>query len=105
MEKYVEKSQYKKSDEVELVFGPVFADDGATLVDEGELMTRERDPAIYNDHDFYRSLLSDFLNANGIVDDADEMERTQAGNEDFLFGADLSLTQKFLAKKQKLKDL
>lgn len=37
-------------------------------------MTRERDPAIYNDHDFYKNLLSDLLNANGMVDDAHEIE-------------------------------
>ena len=61
---------------MEFVFGPVFAEDGTALLDEADQMTRERDPAIYNDHDFYKNLLSDLLNANGMIDDANQIERT-----------------------------
>lgn len=70
-DKYVQKSQYKKNDDdMDLVFGPVFTEDGKALLDEADQMTRERDPAIYNDHDFYKNLLSDLLNANGMIEDA-----------------------------------
>ena len=64
-------------------------------------LANERDKNIYNDHDFYTVLLSDFLamNDEGNEDGNDE------GNGEFLHGADLSMTQKFLAKKQKLKEL
>ena len=59
------------------------------------------DANIYNDHDFYQILLSDFLQASGEADpDVDghdsETERR------FLGAADLGLTQKYLAKKARL---
>ena len=47
---------------------------------------------IYNDHDLYTQLLSDYLAMN---DDAP----TQETDGDYLYGADLSLTQKYLAKR------
>lgn len=53
----------------------------------------------YNDHEFYRALLTDFLNANNEQNDA------QGGGEDeFLHGADLTLTQRAIAKRQKLQE-
>lgn len=64
-------------------------------------MANERDKNIYNDHDFYSVLLSDFLAMN----DEPNEEAGDNGGGDFLYGADLSMTQKFLAKKQKLKEL
>ena len=46
-------------------------------------------------------LLSDFLAMN---DEGADDQNGDTGGE-FLHGADLSMTQKFLAKKQKLKEL
>lgn len=46
-------------------------------------------------------LLSDFLAMN----DEPNEEAGDNGGGEFLYGADLSMTQKFLAKKQKLKEL
>ena len=53
---------------------------------------------IYNDHDLYTVMLSDYLAMN---DDSQQ----QNASGDYLYGADLSLTQKYLAKKQKLKEI
>ena len=47
---------------------------------------------IYNDHDLYTVMLSDYLAMN---DDSQQ----QNASGDYLYGADLSLTQKYLAKK------
>ena len=47
---------------------------------------------VYNDHDLYTQLLSDYLAMN---DDAP----TQETDGEYLYGADLSLTQKYLAKR------
>lgn len=61
----------------------------------------EQDIQIYNDHDFYQQLLSDFLAAHEGEDNGDD-----GGEEDskFLGNADLNLTQRYLQKRQKLKD-
>ena len=57
---------------------------------------------IYNDHDFYTVLLSDYLALN----DQEAQETSGgAGDGDYLYGADLSLTQKYLAKREKLKEI
>lgn len=88
--------------------GPVINEEGNEVLGEADLLLRDKDPSIYNDHDFYKNLLSDFLNASGIMSDALETTPLAGHNHphlpasshgDFLFGADLSLTQKFLAKK------
>jgi hypothetical protein len=103
MQKAVAKTQYLKSDEQEGVLGPLLKADGELMPDDEKIL-RDRDTGIYNDHDFYQMLLHDFLNAPG-QDDQEEQQQEEAGNQDYLFGADLSLTQKFLAKKQKLKEI
>ena len=103
MQKAIVKTQYLKQDEQEGVMGPLLKDDGELMPDDEKIL-RERDAGIYNDHDFYQQLLHDFLNAPG-QDDAEDQQQEEAGNQDYLFGADLSLTQKFLAKKQKLKEI
>ena len=51
-------------------------------------LTNDRDQNIYNDHDFYTVLLSDFLAMN----DEGAEEAADGGNGDFLHGADLSMT-------------
>lgn len=56
------------------------------------------DKNVYNDHDLYTVMLSDYLAMN---DDSQQ----EKGSGDYLYGADLSLTQKYLAKKQKLKEI
>uniref|UniRef100_A0A7S3MWN6 Apoptosis-antagonizing transcription factor C-terminal domain-containing protein n=1 Tax=Strombidium inclinatum TaxID=197538 RepID=A0A7S3MWN6_9SPIT len=73
---------------------PVGADPLAELTD--------KDPQVFNDNDFYKVQLSDFLTMSGQtgVDEGDDK-----GDDDYLHGADLSLTQKYLAKREKLKEL
>ena len=66
-------------------------------------MMKDRDVNIYNDKDFYGALLSDFLKTND--NSAPDPNEGQPGNSDYLYGADLSLTQKYLLKRQKLKEL
>ena len=58
-------------------------------------MTRTTDACIYNDQDLYKNLLTDFLAFNG------EKEDDEKGQMDdhYLYGADLSLTQKFIIRK------
>ena len=67
-------------------------------------LTADRDENIYNDYDFYQALLKDFLANN---DSQYVPQDNQPGGEDdiYLDGADLGLTQKFLAKRQKLKEI
>ena len=48
---------------------------------------------IYNDHDLYTVMLSDYLAMN------DDSQQQNDASGDYLYGADLSLTQKYLAKK------
>lgn len=72
----VQKTQYKR--DTYSVLGQSNASD----------LANERDQNIYNDHDFYTVLLSDFLAMN---DDANE-EAADGGDGDFLHGADLSMT-------------
>ena len=51
-------------------------------------------------------MLSDFLNQNDKNDDTVNQNVSGAGgNDDYLYGADLSMTQKYLVKRQKLKEL
>ena len=63
-------------------------------------LLRERDRNIYNDFDFYQILLKDFLTSN------EGEEGTQAANDaeddQYLLGADLGMTQRFLEKRRKL---
>ena len=63
-------------------------------------LLRERDQNIYNDFDFYQILLKDFLTSN------EGEEGTQAANDaeddQYLLGADLGMTQRFLEKRRKL---
>ena len=62
---------------------------------------QKTDANIYNDHDFYQVLLSDFLQASGAAD-GDEDGHDSETERRFLGGADLGLTQKYLLKKQRL---
>ena len=55
------------------------------------------DEGIFNDHDYYQLLLNDFL-ANG-EKNIDHTQDQNTVDQDFLYGADLSLTQKYLAKR------
>lgn len=51
-------------------------------------------------------MLSDFLNQNDKNDDSvNQNVQGSGGNDDYLYGADLSMTQKYLVKRQKLKEL
>lgn len=62
----------------------------------------------YTDNAFYQQLLSDYLKQNDTYNNEEEQveEDTGAGtNQEYLFGADLSLTQKYLARREKLKQL
>lgn len=59
---------------------------------------------IYNDGDFYQVLLTDFLNMNDSENAGDPLAN-QNTEGDYLYGADLSLTQKYLEKRQKIKEL
>lgn len=72
----VQKTQYKR--DTYSVLGQSSAAD----------LTNDRDQNIYNDHDFYTVLLSDFLAMN----DEGAEEGADGGNGDFLHGADLSMT-------------
>jgi protein AATF/BFR2 len=71
---------------------------GSTDAEEALKMS---DLNLFNDHDYYQLLLNDFLSMN---DKQGETTETKEGAE-FLYGADLSLTQKYLMKRQKLKEL
>jgi protein AATF/BFR2 len=63
-------------------------------------MLKESDEQIFNDHEFYQQLLSDFLAAH----EYDEVEEDGEEQDKFLGNTDLSLTQRFLQKKQKMKE-
>ena len=66
----------------------------------------EYDTNLFNDYDLYQSMLSDFLNQNDKNDDTVNQNVSGAGgNDEYLYGADLSMTQKYLVKRQKLKEL
>ena len=71
-----------------------------------EDLHKTSDANIYNDHDFYQVLLSDFLQASGEQEDDAVAEGAGAHDAEtekrFLGGADLGLTQKYLEKKQKM---
>lgn len=74
-----------------------------------EATLAQQDKNLFNDHDCYQLMLNDFLQSNDRAlnepgEDAND-KTGGAGNEDFLYGADLSLTQKYLLKKQRLKEL
>ena len=60
------------------------------------------DVNIYNDHDFYQVLLSDFLQNNDDNPDHDGDGHDSETERRFLMGADLGLTHKYLAKKQRM---
>lgn len=61
------------------------------------------DVNIYNDHEFYQVLLSDFLQASGDQEGDDGEDGHDSETERrFLGGADLGLTQKYLDKKKRL---
>ena len=60
------------------------------------------DANIYNDHDFYQVLLSDFLQAAGEGKDDDDDGHDSETERRFLGGADLGLTNKYLRKKQQM---
>ena len=63
------------------------------------------DENLFNDHDYYQLLLNDFLQTNDkSIGDQEAAGGPQDGGE-FLYGADLSLTQKYLLKRQKMKEL
>lgn len=72
----VQKTQYKR--ETYSVLGQRKAED----------LANDRDKNIYNDHDFYSVLLSDFLAMN----DEPNEEAGDNGGGEFLYGADLSMT-------------
>ena len=73
MDRLVEKTQLKRD---------TFQIEGLQDINE------DKNPNIYNDHDFYQLLLSDFLAMNDQEAGGDKNE----GGDDFLYGADLSLT-------------
>ena len=52
-------------------------------------------------------MLSDYLKANDTYnnEDGEQDDQIATTNQDYLFGADLSLTQKYLARREKLKAL
>ena len=91
-DKVIMKTQFKR--DTYKILGPVPSD---YALDEPSYFTKENDVNIYNDHDFYTMMLSDFLAIN------DNEQHNESGDKDengeFLFGADLSLTQKYLAKR------
>ena len=65
----------------------------ATQTVPKELQDSDLNPKeCYNDHEFYRGLLTDFLNSAEQVDGGTD-------DKDYLFGADLSMTQKHIMKK------
>lgn len=57
---------------------------------------------VFNDADFYQSLLKDFLASN------DQTTGTTPANQDdddiYVDGADLGMTQRFLERRRKLQD-
>lgn len=63
----------------------------------------QNDPNIFNDHDLYQVLLSDFLQGNENAEEQDGGDGHDSETErNFLAGADLGLTHKYLQKKQRL---
>jgi hypothetical protein len=65
-------------------------------------LTQERDHNIYNDFDFYQTLLKDFLEMNDqSTNDLynNEENGAEVDNDNYLDGADIGLTQKFLLKR------
>ena len=65
----------------------------------------EKDVQIYNDFDFYKVLLADFLQSNDIEGDEKDNDDQISDSERHLLGnADLGITQKFIKKKQKMMD-
>jgi protein AATF/BFR2 len=67
-------------------------------------LTVDRVFNIYNDYDFYQALLKDFLANNDATYVPTEGGAGGADDDIYLDGADIGLTQKFLAKRQKLKE-
>lgn len=60
------------------------------------------DANIFNDHDLYQVLLSDFLQGNENGEEQEGDGHDSETERHFLAGADLSLTHKYLQKKQRL---
>ena len=65
-------------------------------------------PQIYNDLDFYQTLLKDFLATND-GNSASHNHNTASGNQDddddiYVDGADLGMTQRFLEQRRKLRE-
>ena len=53
----------------------------------------EYDTNLFNDYDLYQTMLSDFLNQNDKNDDSvGQNVSGSGGNDDYLYGADLSMT-------------
>ena len=67
---------------------------------QSESVLEESCPNLFNDQEYYSLLLNDFLATK-----EDATGQDPASDGQFLYGADLSLTQKFLAKKQRMKEL
>ncbi len=72
---------------------------GQLLSDKIDNDSKE-DPSIFNDHDFYQSLLKDFLATSSTT----QQDATQQDDDVYLDGADLGMTQKYLEKKRKLQE-
>ena len=70
-----------------------------------EDLHKEKDACIFNDFDFYQVLLSDFLQSNELEDEGDTDDGEMSENERRLLGnADISMTQSYLRKRQKMKE-
>ncbi len=65
-----------------------------------ESLTQTEDPQIFNDYDFYQTLLKDFLNRSGAAEEVGE--NSDGVQDEFLNGADLGITQDWIAKRRKL---
>ena len=60
-----------------------------------------KDPEIYNDADFYQTLLKDFLASN--ESNGPSSHQPEDGQDDiYADGADLGMTQRFLERRRKL---
>ena len=87
-EKLIEKSQLKRDNYK--IFGMPMT-----------TFTEERDTNIYNDYEFYQNMLKDFLASSGEVEEENQLN---GGEDEYLEGADIGLTQRYLQKRQKMKD-
>jgi hypothetical protein len=65
-------------------------------------ITQDKDSNIFNDYDFYQTLLKDFLASNDGSGNGEENANGGGENDIYLDGADLGLTQKYLERKKKL---